>query len=146
MINQLLAVQYGNSITTWGNSLVARIKVISSCVPWLRWYLNGIFKTGDFQASAPGWISCSSTTEAVFNRRDIKDDISGLLYRRTITPLECPLVWARDANVFDCVNLSSFLLLKSPPAERSGCSHTFSVTRPAQICVLRVTTRMRSRS
>jgi len=146
MISKLLAAQYGNSVTTWASSLATRIKVIFSCIPRLRWCLNGTLKTGNYKSSAPGWISCSSTTQGVFSRRDIKDDISGLLHRRTITPLECPLVWARDANAFDCVSLSSFLSVAITPAQHSRCSPMSSVTGPAQICVLRVTTRARSRS
>ncbi|KAF8167864.1 nuclease Le1 [Crassisporium funariophilum] len=82
MITKLLAANYGSSVTTWANSLATRIQ------------------TGNFKSSAASWISCSSTTSPV--KRSIEDDIARILNRRAITPLACPLVWAQDANTFDC--------------------------------------------
>ncbi|KDR85235.1 hypothetical protein GALMADRAFT_218323 [Galerina marginata CBS 339.88] len=90
IINKLLAATYGNSVTTWASNLVARIK------------------TGTFKSLAADWISCSSTTMPVNQRRSLEDDIGGLLHPRAITPLECPLVWAADANSFDCSFVFSF--------------------------------------
>ncbi|KAJ7269726.1 S1/P1 nuclease [Mycena rebaudengoi] len=89
MINKLLAANYSNSVTTWANALVKRIK------------------TGTFNnAAVSSWISCSSTTTPA---RTIEDDISELiesntktLESRAITPLVCPLTWAQDSNKIDC--------------------------------------------
>ncbi|KAF8167372.1 S1/P1 nuclease-domain-containing protein [Crassisporium funariophilum] len=82
MITKLLAADYGSSVANWTNSLVARIQ------------------SGDFKSSAASWISCSPTTSPV--KRSIEDDIAKILNRRDMTPLACPLVWAQDANTFDC--------------------------------------------
>lgn len=83
IINTLLPVNYGGSVTTWANTLVSRIKM------------------GGYASSAASWISCSSTTTPA--RWDITDDISTTLLRpRSITPLACPLVWAQDSNTLDC--------------------------------------------
>jgi len=82
IINKLLPANYGNSVTTWANTLATRIK------------------TGTYASSAASWISCSSPTAVA--RRSILDDLSGFLRPRAITPLHCPLVWAQDSNTFDC--------------------------------------------
>ncbi|KAJ7204792.1 phospholipase C/P1 nuclease domain-containing protein [Mycena pura] len=97
MITKLLAANYSNSVTTWANSLAKRIK------------------TGTFNSAAvSSWISCSNTTEPVAKRSlTIEEDIATLFSKRDIesrakTPLECPLVWAQDANKFDCSYVFSF--------------------------------------
>ncbi|KAG7100155.1 hypothetical protein E1B28_001934 [Marasmius oreades] len=82
MINKLLISNYGNSVTTWANTLVTRIQ------------------SGTYKASAASWISCSSTTTT--ETRSIEEDISGLLKPRAITPLACPHVWAAESNALDC--------------------------------------------
>ncbi|KAF9456804.1 nuclease Le1 [Collybia nuda] len=88
MINKLLAESYGGSVTTWADNLATRIK------------------SGAYAASAGSWITCSSTTSPA--RRNIGDDITGLLWSRAITPLHCPLVWAQDSNTYDCSFVFSF--------------------------------------
>ncbi|KAG6814433.1 hypothetical protein H0H92_007436 [Tricholoma furcatifolium] len=52
-------------------------------------------QSGDYASVKASWISCSSTTET--------------LSSRTITPLECPLVWAQDSNSFDCSYVFSYV-------------------------------------
>jgi len=69
-------------------------------------------KTGSFEADAASWISCSSITEPVSDtkttlERDIRQLMSSSK-RATITPLECPLVWATEANAFDCTDVFDF--------------------------------------
>ncbi|CDO70046.1 hypothetical protein BN946_scf184650.g4 [Trametes cinnabarina] len=86
---------HGGAVKTYAADLIARIK-------------NGSYKslTGD-------WLSCTSTTEPVSKRTDgtahgVEEDVKRLLARTedaaeaTITPLECPLVWAREANAYCC--------------------------------------------
>lgn len=92
IINKLLAANYGNSVNTWANTLVTRIK------------------TGTYKSIASSWISCSSTTTPVSSRRSIEEDIFDILVLRprAITPLECPLVWAQDSNAFDCSFVFNF--------------------------------------
>ncbi|KAF8973833.1 nuclease Le1 [Flammula alnicola] len=90
MINVLLKANYGNSVTTWANALVTRIK------------------TGTYKSLAAGWISCSSTTTPASSRRSIEEDIAGVLNPRAITPLACPLVWASESNAFDCSFVFNF--------------------------------------
>ncbi|KAJ7108650.1 nuclease Le1 [Mycena epipterygia] len=90
MITKLLAANYSNSVTTWANALVTRIK------------------TGTFNSAAvSSWISCSATTTPVKRSMSIEEDIAKLLSgkdfeSRAITPLACPLSWAQDSNAFDC--------------------------------------------
>ncbi|KAF8807636.1 nuclease Le1 [Phlegmacium glaucopus] len=89
MITKLLSTQYGNSVNTWANTLVARIQ------------------TGEYKSLAAPWISCSSTTTPAA-RRSLEDDIAGMLDSRSITPLACPLVWAQESNAFDCTVIFNF--------------------------------------
>ncbi|KAF9015409.1 S1/P1 nuclease [Cyathus striatus] len=84
MINKLLAANYGNSVTTWANTLGTRIK------------------SGSYASLAPFWLSCTSTTSQASRRPTVQDDVTGHFRPRAITPLECPLVWAKDANSLDC--------------------------------------------
>ncbi|KAF9454949.1 nuclease Le1 [Macrolepiota fuliginosa MF-IS2] len=86
LINKLLSSNYDNSVTTWANTLATRIK------------------SGAYQSLAAPWISCSSTTATA----SIQTDISNLLSKRAITPLQCPLVWAEDSNSFDCSYVFSY--------------------------------------
>lgn len=61
--------------------------------------LHANLQTGKFKSLTAQWIDCSSVTEPVsevLERRATK--------RATITPLACPLVWAQEANAFDCVS------------------------------------------
>ena len=80
------------------------------------------WKNGSFTSLAADWLSCTSTTEPFFNRRrdfegdppSIERDMRTILQARqfndsTIVPLECPLVWARESNGFDCVRFLSVL-------------------------------------
>ncbi|KZO95800.1 nuclease Le1 [Calocera viscosa TUFC12733] len=46
-------------------------------------------QSGDLQSQASGWIACVNPTEKLDSRA-------------TISPLECPIEWARDANAYDC--------------------------------------------
>ncbi|XP_006454549.1 hypothetical protein AGABI2DRAFT_214751 [Agaricus bisporus var. bisporus H97] len=83
MINRLLPSKYNNSVTTWAAALVTRIK------------------SGSYKCEASNWIACSSTTETVSKNHDshVKHDI---------IPLECPLVWAKDSNMFGCSVVFNF--------------------------------------
>ncbi|KIK71473.1 hypothetical protein GYMLUDRAFT_79527 [Collybiopsis luxurians FD-317 M1] len=85
IINIFLKSQYSNSATVWADALVQRIQ------------------SGNFKSLTSSWLSCTSTTEPVNDRRrSIEDDINGLVSDASITPLECPLVWARESNAYDC--------------------------------------------
>lgn len=86
IVNKLLSANYGNSVTTWADTLAARIK------------------TGTYKASAPSWISCSSTTAKL--KRDVLYDLS--LRPRAIAALQCPLVWGQESNAFDCSHVLSY--------------------------------------
>ena len=60
------------------------------------------------------------------------DDIAGLLDRRDVAPLKCPLVWARDANKFDCVSFSTSFL--SNVVLRKEKSYIFSYMNGTDLC------------
>lgn len=93
IIEGFLKAQYGNSVTTWANSLATRIK------------------TGNFASSKASWIACSDPSAPLSQKRSIQDDIDEFLAARStaaITPLKCPLVWAQDSNTFDCSYVFGF--------------------------------------
>ncbi|THH00824.1 hypothetical protein EW026_g1772 [Hermanssonia centrifuga] len=77
-------------------------------------YLVGQIQTGSFKSLTSSWLSCTSTTEPT-KRSDasIESDIRSLVSASedasaAITPLECPLVWAQEANAFDCSTVFPF--------------------------------------
>ncbi|TDL19510.1 nuclease Le1 [Rickenella mellea] len=103
MITTNLAANFGGSSQAWAASLVQEIQ------------------TGKFQSDAADWISCSSTTEPLSRRsalsqiinpgRSMKDEIMETIASRAtgkITPLACPLVWAKESNAFDCTDVFDF--------------------------------------
>ncbi|KAF5339487.1 hypothetical protein D9758_015318 [Tetrapyrgos nigripes] len=107
IINRLLSANYKNSVTVWADALISRIQ------------------TGDFRSLTSQWLSCTSTTEPARRRelfatrtKTIEEDLKAFLNRnvsdaediiqRAITPLECPLVWAKESNAFDCSIVFSY--------------------------------------
>ncbi|KLO12485.1 nuclease Le1 [Schizopora paradoxa] len=94
MIETMLDVDFSGSSKDWAASLVTEIK------------------TGDFKSLAAGWISCSSTTEPLSQKRSLKDEIMETISTRAttkpVTPLACPLVWAQESNAFDCTDVFDF--------------------------------------
>ncbi|OCH87027.1 nuclease Le1 [Obba rivulosa] len=90
MVKKNIDDNHGGSSETYANDLVTEIK------------------SGSFKSSASSWLSCTSITEPVSKRSpgaDLETEIKNLLHNRAtekITPLECPLVWAQEANAFDC--------------------------------------------
>ncbi|KAJ3527269.1 hypothetical protein NM688_g8151 [Phlebia brevispora] len=86
---------------------------------------------GTFSGIRSEWITCINTTEPFFNKRadmpSIERDIANIIQGRqffndsTITPLECPLVWARDTNAFDCSTVFSF----EPETDPELCEGTY---------------------
>lgn len=82
---------------------------------------NTTIQTGSYKSLTSSWLSCTSTTDPISRKRSaipsIANDIHTLLSRATdattkITPLECPLVWAQEANAYDCVSIYLCLLPK----------------------------------
>ncbi|KAI0086448.1 nuclease Le1 [Irpex rosettiformis] len=84
-------------------------------------YLVTEIKTGSFNSLTSNWLSCTDITEPVNNKRSglaakevtVEHDIRGFLESRVkraiaVTPLECPLVWARESNAFDCSTVFPF--------------------------------------
>jgi hypothetical protein len=77
---------------------------------------NYLPQSGSYQSLTSSWLACTSTTEPLSNKREdgstpsIENDIGRLLTAHytdastSITPLECPIVWAREANAYDCVS------------------------------------------
>ncbi|KAI0702273.1 nuclease Le1 [Cytidiella melzeri] len=101
MLTKNVDANHGSSATTYAAYLVSQIK------------------TGSFKSLTSSWLACTSTTEPVNNKREadtedpsIERDIRTLLTSRseeaTVTPLECPLVWARESNAFDCSTVFPF--------------------------------------
>ncbi|KZT22670.1 nuclease Le1 [Neolentinus lepideus HHB14362 ss-1] len=95
-----LDASYSSSVPTYVAALVARIK------------------SGAYKSLTSDWLSCTSTTEPVSKRGLVREasiarDIARLLSetsvkRAAITPLECPLVWAREANAYDCSTVFNY--------------------------------------
>ncbi|KAF5314338.1 hypothetical protein D9619_011905 [Psilocybe cf. subviscida] len=91
MINILLNTTYKNDTSVWAKSLVSRIR------------------HGAYSSTARSWISCSSTTATEMASRNIKDDITELLDGRAVfQSLNCPMVWARESNSFNCPTVFAF--------------------------------------
>ncbi|KAF8887763.1 nuclease Le1 [Infundibulicybe gibba] len=92
LINKLIAEKFKNSVDVWVSSLVFRIKA------------------GSFKHLTRSWLSCTSTTKPVIGnlKRSIEDDIAGHLQPHGVIPLQCPLVWARESNGFDCSFVFNF--------------------------------------
>ncbi|KAM5542535.1 hypothetical protein V8D89_003994 [Ganoderma adspersum] len=78
-------------------------------------------KTGSFKSVAASWLACSSTTEPLSARAEANLNPGEQLERElkafarragdataAITPLECPIVWARESNAFDCTVVFNF--------------------------------------
>ncbi|KAK0446420.1 nuclease Le1 [Desarmillaria tabescens] len=85
IINKRLKADFGNSVSSWANTLATRIK------------------SGAYANLTSDWISCSSTTElARREKRNVETDIKGHLASRATTPLECPHIWAVEANELNC--------------------------------------------
>ncbi|EMD31557.1 hypothetical protein CERSUDRAFT_109302 [Gelatoporia subvermispora B] len=92
MVEKNIDDNHGGSSETYADDLVTEIK------------------SGSYKSLTSSWLSCTSITEPVSNSKrapgaDLEDEIKNLLQDRAtekITPLECPLVWAQEANAFDC--------------------------------------------
>ncbi|KAH9938793.1 nuclease Le1 [Epithele typhae] len=73
-------------------------------------------KTGTYKSLTDDWLECSSTTEPASRRRffshvpyTVDRDVSRFLDKRaTITPLECPLVWAKESNAYCCSTVFTY--------------------------------------
>ena len=81
-------------------------------------------QTSSFKSVAATWLACSSTTEPLSTRAEpnlnpgaqLERELKAFLRRAgdataAITPLECPIVWARESNAFDCVSRSVSVLV-----------------------------------
>ncbi|PBK70314.1 nuclease Le1 [Armillaria solidipes] len=85
IINKRLKADFGNSVSSWASTLATRIK------------------SGEYANLTSDWITCSSTTEqAPKKRRNVETDIKGHLASRSTNPLECPHIWATEANQLNC--------------------------------------------
>ncbi|KAI0740080.1 nuclease Le1 [Earliella scabrosa] len=102
MVTKNINDNHGRSAVTYAADLVARIR------------------TGSYSNLTSDWLSCTSITQPVSRRfapnlnvsHTIEDDVNRLLVRSPaigpqpaatpITPLQCPLVWARESNAFCC--------------------------------------------
>ena len=72
-------------------------------------------KTGSYKSLTDNWLACSSTTEPLNSRSletrpgaQLERELRAFVRRQEgegITPLECPIEWARESNAFDCVSV-----------------------------------------
>ncbi|KAI9065690.1 nuclease Le1 [Trametes sanguinea] len=96
MVSKNINENHGGDVQTYAADLIARIK------------------TGSYKSLTDDWLSCASITEPVSRRsvgetaHGVEEDVKRLLARSEdatearITPLECPLVWARESNAYCC--------------------------------------------
>ena len=93
MIEKHSDEKYGGDTQQWASALVNEIK------------------TGSYRTAAAGWISCSRTSV----QEDVKDIlIAGpTQYPFEVTPLTCPIVWATEANAYNCVCVQYLFLCGS---------------------------------
>ncbi|KIJ56258.1 hypothetical protein M422DRAFT_63177 [Sphaerobolus stellatus SS14] len=80
MLTTNVNANHGGTPQSYANDLVADIK------------------TGKFASVKESWITCSSVTQPVASTSK----------RATVTPLACPLIWAQEANAFDCTAVFNF--------------------------------------
>lgn len=137
ILTKHIDTSFSSNVQTYANSLVQRLKASVVAFPQLP-YFSLRTQTGDFSSQAKSFISCSSTTEPATKKRELKSEIMELIARgadATITPLECPLVWAKDANAFDCVSRASPLYPVRTSVNRCICasSPSFSISLQVKI-------------
>jgi hypothetical protein len=96
MLETNMDANYGSNVQSYASALITRIK------------------TGAYKSLASSWISCSSTTTPLSKRLPtLRDEIAAAIASRSnlavaaITPLKCPLVWAQEANAYDCVRYAA---------------------------------------
>jgi len=94
MIATMVDSTYNGDTLSWVSALIKEIK------------------TGSYKPLAAGWLRCSSTTENL-QRGTIEDDVQEILGARqspmAVTTLACPIVWARESNVYGCSNVFDFV-------------------------------------
>ena len=103
MVEKTIDDNHDGSVTTYASDLIKKIK------------------SGSYKSLTDDWLACSSTTEPLSTRAEPDLDPGAQLERElkafvrragnsdeaaavAITPLECPIVWARESNAFDCVS------------------------------------------
>lgn len=115
MVTKHIDQSHGGTPQQYANDLVAEIKVClyphqSSRHAPSPHALKP--QTGSFKSQAASWISCSSPTARLRRRADTENELEKelkafvLAHRAAdavIHPLQCPLVWAKESNAFDCV-------------------------------------------
>ncbi|EJF55989.1 nuclease Le1 [Dichomitus squalens LYAD-421 SS1] len=100
MVTKHIDQMHGGTPQQYANDLVAEIK------------------NGSFASLAASWLACSSTTEPLNSRSletrpgaQLERDLTEFLRSQEgegITPLECPIEWARESNAFDCTVVFNF--------------------------------------
>lgn len=94
MIVKMVGSTFNGDTQSWASALAQEIK------------------TGSYKSLAPGWISCSSTTKPFSPDWTIEEDVQQVLGKYQSAEkamfLACPLVWAKEANRYDCVCLRLF--------------------------------------
>ncbi|KAJ3475818.1 hypothetical protein NLI96_g11582 [Meripilus lineatus] len=82
-------------------------------------------KSGSFKSQVSSWLTCTSisqpVTDSLITKGSLTDELNDLVSRQVlrITPLECPLVWARESNAFDCSVVFDF------PTGQDLCQGTY---------------------
>jgi len=94
MIVKMVGSTFNGDTQSWASALAQEIK------------------TGSYKSLAPGWISCSSTTKPFSPDWTIEEDVQQVLGKyqsaEKATFLACPLVWAKEANRYDCSNVFDY--------------------------------------
>lgn len=65
--------------------------------------LSACGRLADLRVDEPFTVVDPPSRRGLGFSNDVKSDIRRILDKRAITPLACPLVWARETNQFDCV-------------------------------------------
>jgi len=93
MIEEYVKSKHNGNTQSWAAALVDEIK------------------TGSYQSAAAGWISCSSPTLPL-SRRTVQEDVQAVLNvdesHSTVSPLDCPMVWATESNAYVCSNVFDY--------------------------------------
>ncbi|KAL1942204.1 hypothetical protein VTO73DRAFT_6268 [Trametes versicolor] len=103
MVSKNIDDNHGGTVTTYAADLVTKIK------------------KGTFKSLTSDWLSCTSITKPASKRfflsdapRDVEEDLHRMFSRAedvseaSVTPLACPLVWAKESNSYCCSTVFTY--------------------------------------
>ena len=123
MIETYLDANYSSSSSNWADALITEIQsgaYEADAASWLACSSTTEVLSDKRSLGGSGSVGRRTAlslalTEKRSLEREIREFLASSEKRKTdatvtITPLECPIVWARESNAYDCVRLFAFFL------------------------------------